>query len=268
MNDEMTSIAIIEVPEIPEMCLIQFCGDLDGKSTGGIEACFARISRSGMRQVIADMSKVSFITSAALGKLLGVKRRLVERGGDLVLASLGLDLKMKLALLGANKIFKMYNDLRSAANAYTWEIRHETEHVRLSFPAHLDLVPAVRHFINGIVRHKGYSDRDGFRVETIVDEICNNAVQHGPGPGRGRDSIDLRIKVDWDKVEIDAENESDPRKVELLKLHMKHLQEHPAIDAQERRGRGLALVKLLASELSADVTETGTTLHVTKMKEE
>jgi anti-anti-sigma factor len=251
---------------MPEVCLLRFSGDLDARAISSLDGSFARLPGKDKKHAIADMSSVSLIASAALGKLLGVKRRFVEKGGDLVLAAMSLELKMKFALMGANKIFRIYSDVRSASNAYAWEVKHETEHIKLSFPARLNVVPAVRSFVSRVMVHKGYSDRDSFRIETIVDEICNNAVEYGSQDAS--DNIALRLKVDWEKVELDAENVSDPKKKESLLKHMKNLQQNLPLDGDDKRGRGLALVKMLASELAADITDTGTTIHVTKLKEE
>jgi anti-anti-sigma factor len=257
---------IIPVPEFPDVCFIRLCGDLDVTSISQLETTVSDSMGADKKHAIADMSSVTLVSSAALGKLLGLKRRFMERGGDLVLAALSLDLKMKFALMGANKIFKIYSDLRSASNAYSWEIKHESERLKVSFPSNLGIVPAVRSFVSRVMLHKGYSDRDSFRVETIVDEICTNAVQYGAHTDH--DNITLQIKVNWDKVEIDAENKSDPHKTGSLRMHIDNLLQNKAVDNDERRGRGLALVKMLASELSADISDTGTTVHVTKLKEE
>jgi anti-anti-sigma factor len=268
MSDGTPDFAVENVPSLPEVCLIRLRGDLDIKSVAAMDSCFSRQADSASKKhAIADLSEVTMIASAALGKLLGLKRRFVERGGDLVLAAMSLELKMKFTLMGANKIFKIYNDRRSAMNAYAWEVKHESEHIRLSFPPQLAIVPAVRNFVSQIMVHKGYSNRDSFRIETIVDEICNNAVQYG-SPG-DHDNVKLRLKVDWEKVELDTENVSDPVKKDELKAHMENLKNNvPPIHSDGKRGRGLALVKMLASELSAETTGSGTTVHVTKLKEE
>ena len=266
MNDDAPNIEITDIPSMPEVCLVRLNGDLDIDSVSAIDRCFSRHADSTKKHAIADMSNVTLVASAALGKLLGIKRRFVERGGDLVLAAMSLELKMKFVLMGANKIFKIHNDLRSAMNAYAWEVKHETEHIRLSFPSQLAIVPAVRNFVSQVMLHKGYNDRDSFRIETIVDEICNNAVQYGSH--EEHDNITLRIKVDWEKVELDAENISDPGKGDMLRMYMNNMKNDVRIHEDEKRGRGLALVKMLASELKADVTDKGTMVHVTKLKEE
>jgi anti-anti-sigma factor len=251
---------------MPEVCLIRLSGELDSRSSATIEESFCRFTDDSKKHGIAEMSGVTLVTSGALGKLLGMKRRFIERGGDLVLAGMNPELKMKLALLGANKIFTIYGDLQSAMSAYAWEVKHETELIQLSFPASIGIVPLVRAFVRKVIQHKGYSDRDSFRIETIVDEICNNAVQYGAA--ERNENISVRVKVSWDKVEIDTENVSDPAKAEILRKHMNNLQKKKSADSSDNRGRGLALVKMLASELSAEVIEKGTTVHVTKLKEE
>ena len=222
MSDDLSTIAIDEIPQMPEACLIRLSGELDGKSAAAIDNGFRRLTDETKKHGIAEMSGVTMVTSGALGKLLGIKRRFIERGGDLVLAGMNLELKMKLALMGANKIFTIYGDLRSAMNAYAWEVKHETEHIKLSFPANLGIVPPVRSFVRKVIQHKGYSDRDSFRIETIVDEICNNAVQYGAS--ENHENISLQVNVSWDKVEIDTENVSDPAKTESLRKHMNNLQ--------------------------------------------
>jgi hypothetical protein len=49
---------------------------------------------------------------------------------------------------------------------------------------------------------------------------------------------------------------------------MVNLEQNNPVDNEDRHGRGLALVKMLATELTADINDTGTTIHVTKLKEE
>jgi anti-anti-sigma factor len=272
MSSEKADIAVENVPSLPEVCLIRFRKDLDGNSVTAMDSCFSTQKGDNKKYAIADFSSVTQVSSAAIGKLIGIKRRFVERGGDLVLAAVSVELKMKFMVVGVTKIFRIYNDLRSAMNAYAWDVKHESEHIKISFPPQLAIVPAVRNFVSQVMLHKGYSNRDSFRIETIVDEICNNAVQYGSP--EDHDNIKLRLKIDWEKVELDTENVSDPRKKDQLREHMETLQNlqnlknNVPVHSDGKRGRGLALVKMLASELSADVTASGTTVHVTKLKEE
>ncbi len=266
MSDHAPAVIIEEIPKTPDVCVIRLSGDLDARSASVFDKCLSDSAARGKNFAIADLSAVTMIGSVALGKLLGLKRRFSEKGGDLVLAAINLEIKMKCLQMGVDKIFTLYNDLHSAMNAYAWDVMHEAEKVKLSFPPKIGLVPAIRNFVSGIMTQKGYGGRDAFRVKTIVDELCNNAVEYGSK--NEADNITLRLRIDREKVEIDAENVSDPEKRDQLKAVMGTVSCEAPREGDFKRGRGLALVKLLSSDFSADITDEGTIVHVTKTKED
>jgi anti-sigma regulatory factor (Ser/Thr protein kinase)/anti-anti-sigma regulatory factor len=248
----------------PEVTVWYIEGDLDSNSIETLNVHFSRILEGNRFHAIAEMSKVSNISSAAVGELMGCRQVLSDKGGDLVFAGLSLDCKAKLTHLGANKIFKFHSDLRTAVNAYAWEVQQKPEKVWLSFPPELNFVPPVRQLVSRITRQKGYGQRDSFRIETIVDEVCNNAVEHG-APDNLRD-IELFLKIDRKKIEIEVVNLSDPKKINSLKAISKSI-----LGTNEKkleRGRGLSLIKMLSNDLSIDFSGKGTTVHVTKLREE
>lgn len=266
MSDHAPAVIIEEIPQTPDVCVIRLSGDLDARSASVFDKYISDSAVKGKKFAIADLSAVTMIGSVALGKLLGLKRRFGEKGGDLVLAAINLNIKMKCLLMGADKIFTMHNDLHSAMSAYAWDVMHEAEKVKLSFPPKIGLVPAIRRFVSGIMTQKGYLGRDTFRVKTIVDELCNNAVEYGSK--NEADNITLRLRIDREKVEIDAENVSDPEIRDRLKAFMSNISCEVPQNGEFKRGRGLALVKLLSSDFSADITDTGTIIHATKIKED
>jgi anti-anti-sigma factor len=251
----------------PEITVLRFEGDLDNASIKNISSCFQLVLEKNTSYAVADMSRVTMLSSAALGELMGGRKALVEHGGDLVLACLALNIKTKLSLLGANKIFRFHNDIRSAINAYKWEFEGKSEVFSLSFPPDLRFVPSVRQLASRLASQKGYTRRDAFRIETIVDEICNNAIEHAP---QGWDkNVDLSIGIDRKKVEINVVNASDPDKLKTLKNLLNPAKgTPPPSSASDKRGRGLALVKLLSTELNIDFSEHGTSVHATKLREE
>ena len=87
----------------------------------------------GKKFAIVDLSAVTMIASVALGKLLGLKRRFSEKGGDLVLSGINIEIKMKCLLMGVDKIFKMFSDVHSAMNVYSWTSC--TRRKALNFPS-------------------------------------------------------------------------------------------------------------------------------------
>jgi anti-anti-sigma factor len=248
----------------PDVSVWHFAGELDSESIVSINRNFNKILEGKQLYAIAEMSKVTHISSSAVGELMGCRHILTEKGGDLVIAGLNLDIKTKLNQMGATKIFKFHNDLRTALNAFTWDVERKAEKVWLSFPPELTFVPPVRQFVSRIARQKGYGQRDSFRIETIVDEACNNAVEHG-ATDKLRD-IELFLKIDPTKLEIEVVNLSDPKKIDSLKAISKSI-----LGTEEKkfeRGRGLALIKMLSNDLAIDFSGRGTTVHATKLREE
>jgi anti-anti-sigma factor len=216
--------------------------------------------------VIAEMSEVKSISSAAIGELMGLKSSLVEKDGDLVLAGLSMDVKEILTALGAHKIFKFYKNVHAAASFYYWEFHNKIERTVVSFPSALPFVPPLRQMVRRIVKQKGYGEKDAFRIETIIDEICNNAVEHGSHQTEDNE-IKLTVAIDQKKIEISVSNKIDPLKKESLQKIALYLA-NPKGTFHEIRGRGLALVKMLSNNFQINNSESGTCVQVTKYRED
>ena len=250
----------------PDVLMWKLEGAMDSDCIDLINSEFNSVLEMKQKFLVAEMSKVSFVSSAAIGQLMGHRQTLVEKGGDLVIAGLSFDIKTKLTLMGATKIFKFYNELRSAVNAYNWEIERKAEKVWLSFPPELQFVPAVRQMVSRVARQKGYTQRDAFRIETIVDEVCNNAVEHGSI--KDARNIDLTISIDRDKIQLEVINASDPEKIEALEALSKSVAKMSSPKMGDKRGRGLSLIKMLSNGLDINCSTEGTSVHVTKLREE
>ncbi|KMQ50984.1 hypothetical protein CHISP_2126 [Chitinispirillum alkaliphilum] len=250
----------------PKVIIIKFKGELDSSSINTISELIDKSIQQGKNFIIAEMSSVKILCSAALGEFMGARKRLLESGGNLVFAALNRDLKNKLTFMGANKVFTFHNDIKSASAAYDWEFNKKTEEIKLTFPSFLKLVPPVRQLVSRIARRKGYGTRDSFRIETIVDEVCNNAIEHGK-KGSGND-VKFNFTISKDKVDINVINVSDPEKVESLKTLLKPENNTLHTGADERRGRGLALIRMLSNDVSVNFQDNGTDIRVIKIREE
>lgn len=257
-------VDIKEVAATPEAVILQFSGELDFESIKSLVDAFKKIDTSSRKYAIAEVGKISMISSAALGEFMGFRKTLLEKDGDLVFAAMNMDIRAKFTSMGATKIFRIFNDVRSALNAFKWQQGLVPEVINLTFPANLHLVPPVRQLASRIAKQKGYGNKDSFRIETIIDEICNNAIEHGK---KGEDqNISVKIDIDQKQIEFDVINTSDPEKLETLKALLKPTHEQK-IHSEEKRGRGLSLIKMLSDELSVDCSEKGTVVHVKKVRE-
>lgn len=267
MKVKPLKIEVKEAVDAEKVSVMHFSGDLVSECVHQINQSFTEIIKGSRHFIIAEMSAVTLISSAALGEFMGCRKRLIEHGGELVFSGIKLDIRTKLNLMGATKIFRLYSDVRTALASYKWEVERKPEKLHLKFPPFLKIVPPVRQLVSRIAKQKGYGNRDSFRIETIVDEICNNAIEHGKN-GAG-DLIDLTVTIDPDKIEIDVVNISDPEKLEVLTaLLVPDDGTSKKSKSDLKRGRGLTLIKMLSDELSVDCTEQGTSVHVKKVREE
>lgn len=243
--------------------LLYFEGDLNAGDCGSTAKVFQDIIDSKKYFIIALMENVTFVSSPFLGELMGCKLRLVEKGGNMVIVGLGYDLREKLIQMGADKIFNFYPDTHTAYNHYHWEYTQTAQVVTLTMPPRLQAVPALRRFISGIARQKGYTARDAFRIETIVDEIANNAIEHGDA---SQGDVGLELRIDRKKFELLVRNKTLIDKAEQLRQVIEANRDQSG--GNEARGRGLALVKLISNSINVSIDKSGTEVKITKMRED
>jgi anti-sigma regulatory factor (Ser/Thr protein kinase)/anti-anti-sigma regulatory factor len=258
-------IEITRSEDYPKVTIVSFKGNMGFTSVKKISQTFEDIIKDDNFFVVAEMSEVISISSPVIGELMGCRMSLLNKNGDLVLAGLKMDILETLNALDADKIFKIFVDMRSAANYYYWEFQGQKEEISVHFPSELTFVPPIRALIRRITKQKRYSNKDAFRIETIVDEICNNAVEHGTRE-EGKD-IGVKVIIDREKIELAISNKTDPDKLEELKKMSKYLSK-PKTALQEKRGHGLTLVKLLTNDFNIDSSHSGTCVRVTKLREE
>lgn len=263
---ETFKIEIQDSNEYPDVVIVLFKGDMGLSSIATISDTFQHIIKTGNNFfVIADFSEVETISSAAIGKLMRCRSSLIEKEGDLIFTNLGLEVLKAFNTLEANKIFKICGDIRSAVALYNWEYQGLSEEISFSFPPELFFVPPVRQMVRRLARQKGYNNKDAFRIETIVDEICNNAVEHGDHSEKRE--IKVTVLINKKKIELKITNVSDPQKIDSLRKFSEYLsQPEPSFD--NMRGRGLVLVKMLSNDFQIDNSSNGTSVHVTKFREE
>jgi anti-anti-sigma factor len=243
--------------------LLHFQGELNATDCEATAKIFQDIIDSKKYFIIALMENVTFVSSPFLGELMGCKLRLNEKGGNLVIVGLGYELREKLIQMGADKIFQFYPDTHTAYNHYHWEYTQTAQVVKLSLPPKLQAVPAVRRFIAGIARQKGYTARDAFRIETIVDEIANNAIEHGDS---SQPEVFLELKIDRKKFELSVRNKTLMDKANQLKYVIESNKETSG--SSDQRGRGLSLVKLISNSINVSIDNAGTEVKITKMRED
>lgn len=99
--------------------VVTLTGQLDAAAAESVRGQFAGWwgAQSALRQVVMDLGGVGFMDSSGLGVLLGLLKRVSERGGDLKLARPQPKVVLVLNITRANKIFAIFDGVEAAVAA-------------------------------------------------------------------------------------------------------------------------------------------------------
>ncbi len=106
---------IIKKEEADELDIVRLDGALDSYSFPRLETTLNGLRDSQRNRVILDCGGLDYISSAALGALIGFARRARENGGDLKLVRLSPKIYNIVELLGFHKILEIHSELDEAA---------------------------------------------------------------------------------------------------------------------------------------------------------
>lgn len=109
---------IIENQEKEQLNIVKIRGSLDAYSFPRLESLLSDLQDNQRRKVILDCAEIDYMSSAALGILIGFTRRVRESGGDLKLVNLPSKIYNIIELLGFHKILEIYADMDEALAAF------------------------------------------------------------------------------------------------------------------------------------------------------
>lgn len=115
--------------------------------------------------------------------------------------------------------------------------------ITITFPTNAYFISGLRDFTLNIVKNTtNFSEKWAFRFQSIIDELCNNAIEHGSAPG-----ADIRVtfyhkKEDYLEIVVeDTGTGKTPLKAEDMKKVYSERTE-PGYVFSGIRGRGLAKI--------------------------
>lgn len=267
MSDTLT-VTLTPAPTNPEVSVLTFGEVIDASIIGELNEILSGLLAENRVKVVGDFTQTKQLDGSVVGVLMGFKGQLQNfKGGNLLIAGVSPDLEKVLHMMGAHKIFDIFPAVFNAVKEFEEVFRVEV--VQVSFPSSLDYVPGVRDFLSNIALMRGFNEKEAYRIQTIVDEICNNAIEHG---SKGSEAIiSIRCTVDNDKLDLVVEDKgADSESAEGLKKAVAKVQftEHGKVSV-EKRGRGLPIVAMLADMLEIDTRSgPGTKIHVVKFKKQ
>jgi anti-sigma regulatory factor (Ser/Thr protein kinase) len=141
----------------------------------------------------------------------------------------------------------------------TQEIDKKPMGITIILPTNAYFVSGIRDFTLGLVRNMTeFSDQWAYRFQSVVDELCNNAIEHGSAPG---DEIKITfINYPGESIEIIVKD-SGTGKVKIKAEELTRIVKEMSIPGYVHTGiRGRGLSKIVAEwtdELEFKDTETG-----------
>ncbi len=109
---------IIKREERENYDIVRLDGALDSYSFPRLETTLNGLRDAQRHRVILDCRGLDYISSAALGALIGFARRARENDGDLKLTGLSPKIYNIVELLGFHKILEIHNDLEDAVKKF------------------------------------------------------------------------------------------------------------------------------------------------------
>jgi len=116
--------------------------------------------------------------------------------------------------------------------------------ITLTLPRNAYFMSGIRDFtLQMVMNMTGFSEQWAFRFQSVVDELCNNAIEHGSGPGTeikatfiSKPNESIEILVEDTQTGMVPRTAEDMRKILKDRLSEDHLQ------STSIRGRGLAQI--------------------------
>ena len=145
----------------------------------------------------------------------------------------------------------------------------EPTRIIIILPTFAYFVSGIRDFTLQMVKNMtGFSDQWAFRFQSVVDELCNNAIEFGSAKGQNvKVTFEYTPNVSLDIYVEDSGTGENPLKPEELAKIVKDRQEISTMDKLKTlRGRGLSeIVSNWTDKLEFTKSELGgICVHITK----
>lgn len=260
----MNPFTIQKFPDEPEIVRISLAGDVGLESIPRISALLAEFEKDGCLHWAVDLSRVTFLSSPVVGVLMGLRSRVVGRSGSVSLFAASDELSEKLELMGVSLAMPVFRDEKAFLDYFRWEFGGACRKLSFALPARASIVPPTRRLVVGALRAKGFSEKEAFIMESIVDELSNNAIEHGRPP---EGVFHLDLKFNKAKITLSVKNSCRELSVsERRALEEKYA--HPKMTPGSLRGRGIALVRKLSSRMTFRVEPREVFVEVERLREE
>jgi anti-anti-sigma factor len=211
--------------------------------------------------VVVNLENVKFIGSPFVGTLMSCRKMLQQIGGDLAISSAPLFLQDRLSVVGLDRVFHFYSNPQAAISDFRF--LGSVERFSFSLPSRVTNVTLLRKMICSVLAKKGFKPKLVFHLETIIDELANNAVDYS---NLANNDFFTSISISRKKIVLIIKNSHNKMDKEAMDTLFNRYQ-NPVIDEDAPRGRGIALVKMLSDSINVNISQTEVIVQITKIVE-
>ncbi len=152
------------------------------------------------------------------------------------------------------------------ASKNTQDHKDEPIIISITLPTNAYFISGIRDFTLSLIRNMTeFSEQWAFRFQSVVDELCNNAIEHGSTPGK--DVKITFISTPHESLEIKVQDTGTGR-VKMTAQQLTQLvaeRRDPAYVHKGIRGRGLSkIVAEWTDELKFSDKEGGIEVYIKK----
>lgn len=97
-----------------DVTIIGLDGGLDSTNTAQLNDSVEKLIKVGLRRIIVDCRKLNFISSAAIGTLVTLSRRMKSEGGQIKIAGATGPVFDVLKIMKLDKVLELYTDVDRA----------------------------------------------------------------------------------------------------------------------------------------------------------
>lgn len=128
---------------------------------------------------------------------------------------------------------------------------------RLTFPPRPGVLKQLRVRVRALATQMGVDEEGADRLALVVDELVNNAIEHGAGYRQQDLDLAIELHAFTEKMELTFfDREMPPESVqELARALSASATGMPTLDSE--RGRGLFLMSIYLEDLRVDVAPDG-----------
>jgi anti-anti-sigma factor len=242
-----------------DVCVVHLEGEVDVAVVPEIRRALDATITGGCRDMVLDLTNVTYADSSALGLLVWIDHKLAPRGGKLVLVGANRDVTRMLELSGLVGVAPSISASPTVSSALsglemgTVE-RPELWHRDVRIPARIDELSKARQEVVDALEPLQIAEPMLFDIKVAVGEALANAVRHG-SPRGGEDTVCVGVGAYDDRVVIKVADSGCGFTGESS----------CSGDVYASGGRGVMFMRALMDQVQFDVAqEGGTTVTLVK----